>query len=119
MCPGNNTSAGKSGPGSCRPGSPWLRQALVEAGWAASRTKGSYLSARHARIRARRGKQRAVIATGHTILVAAWHMLSKREPFNELGHDYYTARHNPESEARRLVKRLAALGVNVTIRPAA
>jgi transposase len=119
LCPGNNTSAGRTGPGSCRPGSPWLRQALVEAAWAASRTKTSYLSARHARLRSRRGKERAVIATAHSILVASWHMLSKREPFNELGHDYYSLRHSPQTEAQRLLKRLAALGVSVTVQPAA
>lgn len=118
LCPGNNTSAGHVGPATCRPGSPWLRQALVEAAWAASRTKNSYLAVRHARLRARRGKHRAVIATGHTILVAVWHMLSKREPFNELGHEYYSKRNNPTTEAARLLKRLASLGMTVTIQPA-
>ncbi len=116
--PGNNTSAGHVGPATCRPGSPWLRQALVEAAWAASRTKNSYLAVRHARLRARRGKHRAVIATGHTILVAVWHILSKREPFNELGHEYYSKRNNPTTEAARLLKRLASLGMTVTIQPA-
>jgi len=119
MCPGNNTSAGRSGPATTRPGSPWLREALVEAAHAAARTRGSYLAARHARIRARRGKERAAIATGHAILIACWHMLSKREPFNELGGDYYTSRHNPAAETRRLIRRLEALSHHVQVSPAA
>jgi transposase len=119
LCPGNNQSAGKRGNTATRPGSPWLQKALVEAALAASRSRGTYLSARHARIRARRGKQRAAIATAHVILVSAWHMLSGRVPFAELGPDYYTRRHSPEAETRRLVRRLESLGHTVRIDPAA
>ncbi|HML00737.1 MAG TPA: IS110 family transposase [Acidimicrobiales bacterium] len=119
VCPGNNESAGKRGKTTVRPGSPWLRQALVEAAWAAARVRNSYLSQRHARIRARRGKQRAVVATGHAILVASWHILSSRTPFAELGPDYYNRRHSPEAETRRLLRRLEALGHQVSITPAA
>jgi transposase len=119
MCPGNNKSAGRTGPGTCRPGSPWLREALVEAAQAAGRTRNTYVAVRHARVRARRGKARAAIATGHFILVACWYMLSRRESFNELGVDYYTQRHSPTSETRRLVRKLEALGNRVTIEPAA
>lgn len=119
LCPGNNQSAGKRGKGTTRPGSPWLQKALVEAALAASRTRSSYLAARHARIRVRRGKQRAAIATAHVILVSAWHMLSQRVPFEELGPDYYTRRRSPEAETRRLVRRLESLGHTVRIDSAA
>jgi transposase len=119
MCPGNHESAGKRGPGNVRPGSPWLRHALVEAAQAAGRSRGSYLSPRHARIRARRGKQRATIATGHVILVACWHMLTNRVAFTELGSDYYDHRRSPEAETRRLVRKLQDLGLRVTVEPAA
>jgi transposase len=117
MCPGNNKSAGRSGPGTTRPGPIWLRQHLLEAAHAAARTRDNHLAARHARIRARRGSKRAAVATGHSILIAAWHILTRREPFQNLGGDYYRA--NPASEARRLVKRLQALGLQVTVTPAA
>ena len=119
MCPGNNESAGKRGKGTVRPGSPWLRQVLIEAAQAAGRTRTSYLSQRHARIRARRGKQRAAVATGHATLVACWHMLSARVPFAELGPDYYTQRRSPEAETRRLLRRLETLGHHVSVTPAA
>lgn len=118
MCPGNNESAGRRGYGKTRPGSRWLRQALVEAAQASARTDSTYLAVRHARIRTRRGSLRAAIATGHAILVASWHILRDGVPFKELGVDFYSRR-SPEVETRRLVRRLEALGHNVTIAPAA
>ena len=119
LCPGNHSSAGKSTKGTTRPGSPWLQKALVEAALSASHSHGSYLAVRHARIRARRGRQRAAVATAHAILVAAWHMLTNRSPFAELGPDYYQHHRDPQAETRRLLRRLEALGHKVVIDTAA
>lgn len=119
LCPGNHSSAGKSAKGTTRPGSPWLQKALVEAALSASHSHGSYLAVRHARIRARRGRQRAAVATAHAILVAAWHMLTNRSPFAELGPDYYQHHRDPQAETRRLLRRLEALGHKVVVDPAA
>lgn len=119
LWPGNHSSAGRSTKGTTRPGSPWLQKALVEAALSASHSHTSYLAVRHARLRARRGKQRAAIATAHVTLVAAWHMLSDRVAFAELGADYYQRRRDPDAEAKRLVRRLEALGHNVVLGPAA
>jgi transposase len=119
MCPGNNESAGKHHSGRTRKGSIWLRTVLVEAANAGARSKGSYLSGRFRRIASRRGHQRAAVAVGHTILVICWHVLTTREPFQDLGADFYTARKaNPEAETRRLINRLEALGHAVTLQPA-
>ena len=60
MCPGNNTSGGKRKSGKTRKGSKWLRQALIEAGQAAARTKGSALAARHRRVMRHRGYRKAI-----------------------------------------------------------
>jgi transposase len=117
MCPGNNKSAGRTGAGTTRQGPIWLRQHLIEAAHATARTKGNHLAARHRRIRSRRGSKRAAVATGHAILRTVWHMLDRREPFNNLGDDYYKSDTNVE--ARRLIKRLKILGVEVTINDAA
>lgn len=117
MCPGNNKSAGRTGAGTTRRGPIWLRQHLIEAAHATARTKGNHLAARHRRIRSRRGSKRAAVATGHAILRTVWHMLDRREPFNNLGDDYYKSDTNVE--ARRLIKRLKLLGVEVTINDAA
>lgn len=119
MCPGNNESAGKHGSGRTRHGSKWLRIALVEAAQAAGRSKGTYLAAQYARLRARRGPQRAAVAVGHSILVIAWHLLSNGETYTDLGADHFDQRHNSQARQWRLVAQLEALGHKVTLEPAA
>ena len=75
MCPGNDESAGKRRSGKTRKGSKWLRSALIEAAYAAARSRGTYLSAHYARLRGRRGSKKAAVAVGHSILVICYHML--------------------------------------------
>jgi transposase len=119
MCPGQNESAGKSRSGRTRHGSKWLRAGLTQAAKASSRTRGTYLSAQYQRLRGRRGHQRATIATCHSILVAAWHMLSRDVPYEDLGEDYFT-RHQTEYTKRyrnRLIHQLERLGNKVTLEP--
>ncbi len=118
MCPGHDESAGKRRSGKTRKGSPWLRQALVEAAQAAGRTKGTYLGAHYHRLAARRGKKKAVIAVGHTILVSAYHLLARAEAYDELGPTYFEQR-DPAVAQRRLVRRLEGLGYRVTLEPLA
>ena len=114
LCPGNNESAGKTRSGRMRKGSVWLRTALVQAAWAASRTKGTYLASHFHRIAARRGRKRAAAAVAHTILVTVYHVLSRREAYRDLGADYLDQL-NPRRVARRLVERLERMGLKVTI----
>lgn len=40
----------------------------------------------------RRGKKRALIAIGHKILCAAYHIIKKNEAFKELGYEYFAER---------------------------
>lgn len=115
MCPGNNESAGKRKSGRTTKGSPWLKEALVEASQAAGRAKGTYLYALFHRIAARRGKKRAAIAVGHAILVIIYHMLKTRSHYQELGQDYFD-RLNRDAVSRRLVKRLESLGYEVELK---
>jgi transposase len=85
VCPGNNESGGKRKSGKTRKGSVWLRRALCEAAWAASRTKNTYLSAQYRRIAAKRGQKRASLAVAHTILVTEYHLLKNKLPYHGLG----------------------------------
>jgi transposase len=117
MCPGNNESAGKHRSGRTRKGSKWLRSALTESARAAARSKGSYLSAQYHRLKGRRGTNRAAVAVGHSILVAAYHILDRGVPYEDLGADYFLHRHDPERQANQLVRQLRALGYDVTIEP--
>jgi transposase len=117
MCPGNHESAGKRRSGKTRKGSKWLRAALIEAANAASRTRNSYLQAQYQRVRARRGHGRAMMALGHSILTAAWHMLRTGETYRDLGGDYF-ARRDPDRLTRRLIAQLERLGHTVTLQQA-
>lgn len=115
MCPGNDESAGKHRSGRTRKGSKWLRTTLIECARAAARSKGTYLSAQHARLKGRRGSKKAAVAVGHSILVAAYHILDRGVPYQDLGADYFLRRHDPERHAARLVRQLQAIGYRVTL----
>lgn len=113
LCPGNHESAGKRQSGRTRKGSPWLRAALVEAAQAAGRMKQpTYLAAQYRRLAGRRGAKRAAVAVAHTLLVMIYHMLSRHEPYRELGGDYFEERDRQERE-RRVARHLEALGYTV------
>jgi transposase len=116
MSPGNDESAGKRRSGHTTYGNRWLRAMLVQAAWAASRTKCTYLSAQYRRLAKRRGKKRALVAVGHTLLVMIYHVLKKGTTYAELGADFLD-RQEPERLTRQLVKRLESLGHKVTLEP--
>lgn len=114
MCPGNNESAGKRRTGRTRKGSPWLRHCLVEAAHGAAHTKNKYLSSQYHRIAARRGKKKAQIAVGHSILVIAYHLLTRKEGYSDLGANYFDER-DRQAVTRRCLNRLQRLGYQVTL----
>lgn len=116
MCPGNEESAGKRIRHRTTKGDSWLRSALTEAAWGAGRTKDSYLGAMYRRLAARRGKKRALIAVGHTLLVIFYHMLKFNVPYHDLGPDFFDQL-KPEQYRRYLVKRLENLGFDVQLKP--
>jgi transposase len=114
VAPGNNESAGKRRSGKTRKGNKALGVALNHAAHGAARTKDTYLSAQYHRLAGRRGKKRAIMAVEHSILVMAYHMIQRKEPYRELGNDYFDKR-RPEVTAKRLVKRLEQLGYQVSL----
>jgi transposase len=116
MCPGNHESAGKRKSGKTRKGSPWLRRALTEAAHGAARTKNKYLSAQYHRIAARRGRKRAIMAVGHSILTVSYHLLTRHTTYQDLGQNYFDERDREEVK-RRAVRRLERLGFQVTLAP--
>jgi transposase len=114
MCPGNNESAGKRKSGKTTKGSVYLRAALVQAAWAASHTKQTYLAAQYRRLVKRMSKKKALVAVGHSLLVIAYHVLKSRASYQELGGDYFDHRH-VEAQRARLLRKLEALGLKVTV----
>lgn len=114
LAPGNNESAGKRRYGKTRQGNRVLKTGLVQAAHAVAHTKGNYLSAQYHRLVGRRGKKKAVIAVAHSILVIAYHMLKRHEPYQDLGGNYFDEL-KPEKTAKRLAKRIEKLGYQVLL----
>jgi transposase len=118
MCPGNNESAGKHFSGRARKGDRWLRAALGEAAAAAAGTRDSYCRAQYHRLAARRGKKRALVAVGHSLLAAAWHVIHDDVSYQELGALHFLTHVDPARQTRRLITQLQQLGYQVQLSPA-
>src|SRR5215471_1652225 len=116
VCPGNHESAGKRLGGRTRKGNPWLRRILGQSAWAAARTKNSYVAVQFRRLAAKRGRKRAIVAVGHSLLVTGYYLLRKQCMYQDPGADYFD-RINAEGLKRYLVKRLESLGQKVTLQP--
>jgi transposase len=120
FAPGINSSAGKTkGNGSTGHGDRYLARVLGEAAVNAGRTD-TFLGTRYRRLARRRGKKKAIVAVGRSILVIIWHLLADPDTrFRELGADYYDRRVNTLAKRRNHIRQLEALGYKVTLEPAA
>jgi hypothetical protein len=114
ICPGNHESAGKHKSGKTRKGNRWLRALLVECAWAASRTKASYFHAQFRQLTRRRGAKRAAVAVGHSLLIAAYHIIRDGVPHRELGPDYFDTLHRHRLTSYH-TRRLEELGYRVNL----
>jgi transposase len=120
FAPGINSSAGKTkGNGSTGHGNRYLARVLGEAVAGAGRTD-TFLGARYRRIARRRGKNKAIVAVGRSLLVIIWHLHADPDiRFHELGADHYDRHVNTHAKRRNHVRQLEALGYRVTLEPAA
>lgn len=118
LCPRLHQSAGRRGPQRTRPGSPWLKTALVQAAWAATRVHSSYLHAQFVRLKSRRGPKKAIVAVAASLLTAAYYILSRDVVYQDLGPHHFDQQHKAQL-TRRLLRRLRDLGLHVEVRPAA
>ncbi|WP_427019221.1 IS110 family transposase (plasmid) [Pseudarthrobacter sp. P1] len=114
--PGISSSAGKiTGHGSTGHGNGYLARALGEAAVAAGKTH-TFLGERYRRIARRRGKSRAIVAVGRSILTIIWHLLqSPLAHFIDLGAGYFTRNLNPQTRTLTHIHQLEALGYTVTL----
>ena len=117
VCPSNDQSAGKRRSSHIGAGNPWLRGTLVEAAWAASHAKQTYLAGQYRRLAARRGTKRALIAVAHTILIIAYRIIRDGTTYEDLGSNYYDER-DRQATLRRSLQRLERLGYKVTVEAA-
>ena len=118
--PGVNESAGRTlSNGSTGHGNRYLARVLGEAAVGASRTD-TFLGERYRRIARRRGKKKAIVAVGRSILVIVWHLLNDPDSeFADLGPDHYDQRRGTQRAIRSHIRQLQALGYQVTLQPAA
>jgi transposase len=116
LAPGNRQSGGKRYATHLSDGNQTLRTILVQGAWAAVRTKGTYLSVLYRRLSARRGKKRAIVAVAHSLGVSFYHMLSRRQPYQELGSDYFDQR-SKGVKTDWLIKQFNKLGYTVSLEP--
>ena len=114
--PGANESAGRVKSSKTRPGNRYLKGALGIAAMSATRSSGTYFSAKYRRIASRRGPAKALVAVEHVMLTAAWHMLSTGELYRDPGADYFTRR-TPSKTKARAIGQLESLGYQVILEP--
>jgi transposase len=116
MCPGNNESAGKRQSGKTRKGNSWLRSLLVQAAHAGARKRDTYPATQYRRLMARRGKKKAAVAVGHSLLVIAYHLMRRGTVYEDLGPHHFDTIER-EAVQRRLVRHLEQLGYKVSLEP--
>jgi len=114
ICPGNRESGGKRKSGKTRKGNKWLKSILVQCAHAAGHSRKTYLGTQFGRFAARKGKQRAAIAVGHSILESIYFILRDDVVYQELGPEYFD-KLNKDHIIRHYKKRLEALGLAVQI----
>ena len=118
LCPRMDQSAGKRRSTRIRHGAPWHKTVLVQAAWAGSRTRDSYLRAQFLRLKGRRGAKKAILAVAASMLTAAYYMLRDGIEYRDLGPDHLTRRDRTKI-ANRLIRRLEELGLKVQVQAAA
>ncbi len=118
VAPGNHQSGGKRYSGRSKKGNRTLRTVLVQAAHSAKRKKDSYLAALYHRIARRRGKKRAIVAVAHSMLVSIYYMLTRQQPYQDLGPDHFDSRRK-EAKVDYLMRQLRRLGYQVALQPVA
>ncbi len=116
VAPGNNESGGKFRSGRKRKGNRSLGVILNQAAQAAVHTKDCSLAAQYHRLAGRRGKNRAIVAVSHSILIIAYHLIRTRVPYQEKGANYFEKR-KPQASLNYHKKGIERLGFRVVIEP--
>jgi transposase len=114
LAPGMNTSGERRKPARVKKGNTKLKRALVQCAWAGVRKKDSYFHALFCRITRKHGKQVAIVAVAHSMIVSIYHMLKTGEVYRELGTAHF-GQQDRERAKRSMIKRLEALGYVVSV----
>ncbi len=115
--------ARQSGPRARKPskgqGDAYLKGYCTQASLGASRTD-TFLGERFRRLSRRIGGVRAQCAVGRSILVIIWHLLADPAArYADLGPGWHERKNDRDRKIRSHLRQLQALGLDVTITPAA
>jgi transposase len=116
LCPGNRESAGIQKGSQTTHGNPYLRTALVQGAWAATRKRDSVFLQRFQRLVPRRGEKRAIIAVAHLMLIILYCMLKQGLVFR--GAEDAPKQRRRQRRAHHHLRCLRRLGLSVEIRSA-
>ena len=115
--------ARQSGPRARKPkkgqGNAYLKGYCTQAANGAAKTS-SFLGERHGRLARRIGPNKAKCAVARSILVIVWHLL--KDPaarYADLGADWHQRKAGLDHKIRTHIRQLQALGLEVTVTPAA
>jgi transposase len=121
LAPGNYISAGKRRHGRTGDAGTYIKPMLVQAAWAAIRTRGR-LQARYNRLVRRMGgpknpaaKKKAIVAIAHTLLKIAYTVLKTGIPYQDPGEDFYTRHETPGHRQAWLERQIQKLHPGCTI----
>jgi len=114
ICPGNNESAGKKMSTHILQGNQYIKPILIECAWSATHVKDCYLRSKYESLVGRRGKKRALIAVGHKIIIATYHILKEKIPYKDLGYNYLGER-KKKNQVQSYIDKLKNLGVEIQI----
>jgi transposase len=119
VCPGSNESTGRVKSSRTRPGNPYPKGFRGVAELSAIRSNDTFYSAQYSRLAKRRGHNKATVAVAHSILDAAWHLLTNGTLYTDPGAGFFESRHDPRVEAKRLQRKIEVLGFEVNNTPTA
>jgi transposase len=117
LCPRLDESAGKVHSTRTMKGAVWIKELMIQAAWAAIKTKNTYFRAQFLRLKARRGSQKAIVAVAASLLTTVYYLIRDGRNYIDLGADHFVTRDRSQA-ARRLVSRLRQLGYNVSVKEA-
>jgi len=92
-------------------GNSHLQSALVECAWGSTRKKDCYFKRKYASLVGRRGKKKALVAVGHKIIIAVYHVIKNKETYREP-----VLQDNPRKQKKQVkyhLNKLKELGIEI------
>ncbi|MGI5149898.1 IS110 family transposase [Plantactinospora sp. CA-294935] len=115
FAPRANQSAGKTKPATTGKGNPWLASTLGEITAVLARSD-TFLGERYRRLSRRRGKLRAIVATGNSIRTVIWHLLADPTArYHDLGANYHDTRYHQHLQHNLIHQLERITGQQVTL----